>query len=449
MSEKKSSKFSKKTIGERRPRVKKEEKLNIVRKKRNPNADDVSFIKPKFIDDDTNSPRERKYADKNEDRKEKYSDKRQEKVHTLVKRHKDDVNTVSERKYIRKDDRSDYKEERNSSDRKPYAKGGNSRRSNRSEDRGKPAYKGSKSEEAGSDRKYERRTDCPERRDDKDRNPFVKSTDRGAYKQRSTEARAVDRNRYDTKEKHAQHKLIEEKDFKVRLNKYLADAGICSRREADKLIASGVVRVNGEIVTQMGFKVSPEDKIQYGGDTLKREKNVYVLLNKPKDFITTLADTANRRTVFDLIKNICRERVYPVGRLDRNTTGVLLFTNDGELTKKLTHPRYGVRKIYHVELDRPLTHADFTAITEGVELEDGMAKVDEIAYISDTTKREVGVEIHIGRNRIVRRLFEYFGYKVVKLDRVSFAGLTKKNLPRGRTRLLTTEEVSFLKMANI
>jgi 23S rRNA pseudouridine2605 synthase len=236
-------------------------------------------------------------------------------------------------------------------------------------------------------------------------------------------------------------------DGTTRLNKYIANAGICSRREADELIESGVVQVNGKIITEMGFKVKPTDVIKYGGQTLKKEKHVYLILNKPKDYITTVDDPQQRKTVLELIQGACRERLYPVGRLDRATTGLLMFTNDGELTKKLTHPRYGVRKVYHVELDKPLKRTDLDKIAEGIELEDGPVKVDEVSYVGDgKDKANVGVEIHSGKNRIVRRIFEHLGYNVRKLDRVVFGPLTKKDMPRGRWRMLTEAEIGMMKM---
>jgi 23S rRNA pseudouridine2605 synthase len=233
----------------------------------------------------------------------------------------------------------------------------------------------------------------------------------------------------------------------IRLNKYIANSGICSRREADELIASGAVSVNGKIVTQLGTKISPDDNIQFGGETLRKEKPVYLLLNKPKDYITTTDDPEGRRTVMALIKNACKERIYPVGRLDRATTGLLLFTNDGEMAKKLMHPRHGVKKIYHVELDKNLAKVDMDKIKEGVELDDGIATVDEIAFDGNgVDKKIIGLEIHTGKNRIVRRIFETLGYNVLKLDRVIYAGLTKKDLPRGRWRFLTPMEINMLKM---
>lgn len=232
----------------------------------------------------------------------------------------------------------------------------------------------------------------------------------------------------------------------TRLNKYIANTGLCSRREADELIEAGVISVNGKVITELGTRIQPGDDVRYNGAPLRTERLVYVLLNKPKDFITTTDDPEERRTVMSLVEDACRERIYPVGRLDRNTTGLLLLTNDGELTKKLTHPSYKIKKVYHVELDRNLTAADMNAIAAGVELEDGPMQVDEIAYASPDDKRQVGIEIHSGKNRIVRRIFEDMGYQVKKLDRTVFAGLTKKDLPRGRWRMLTEMEVNALKM---
>ncbi len=233
----------------------------------------------------------------------------------------------------------------------------------------------------------------------------------------------------------------------TRLNKYISNSGICSRREADKLIEAGAVTVNGEVVSELGYKISPDDVVQYGGTPVRTGRNVYVLLNKPKDYITTTDDPMNRRTVMALVRNAGRERIYPVGRLDRATTGLLLLTNDGDITKKLTHPSHQIKKIYHVELDKSVKLGDMKKIREGVELEDGDIKVDVIDYVGlGDNKKVVGVELHSGRNRIVRRLFEHLGYEVQKLDRVYFAGLTKKDLPRGRWRFLTEMEVNMLRM---
>ena len=233
----------------------------------------------------------------------------------------------------------------------------------------------------------------------------------------------------------------------IRLNKYIAHSGICSRREADKHIAAGVVKVNDEVVTELGYKVKPDDKVTFENKVLQREKLVYVLLNKPKGFITSVDDPFERKTVMSLVDNAVKERIYPVGRLDRNTTGLLLFSNDGQMAKKLTHPSHQIKKIYHVTLDSGLSREHFNEILEGIELDDGPIKPDAIAYVQeDITKKEIGVEIHSGRNRIVRRIFEHFGYKVVKLDRVKFGGLTKKNLPRGKWRFLSPAEITMLKV---
>lgn len=232
----------------------------------------------------------------------------------------------------------------------------------------------------------------------------------------------------------------------VRLNKFLANAGICSRREADEFIRAGVITVNGEIVTEMGVKVMHSDKVMFHNQLVRSERKVYILLNKPKDTVTTAEDTHDRRTVLDLVKNACSERIYPVGRLDRNTTGVLLLTNDGDLASKLTHPKYDKKKIYHVTLDKPLEIPDFEEILSGVVLDEEKIAADELNFVKDDDFRQVGIQIHSGQNRVVRRIFEKLGYKVVRLDRVFFAGLTKKNLPRGKYRFLTEREVNMLKM---
>ena len=234
-------------------------------------------------------------------------------------------------------------------------------------------------------------------------------------------------------------------DGTVRLNKYIANAGICSRREADKLIEAGVVKVNGETITTLGYKVKPTDIVEVEGQKIKNEKKVYILLNKPKDYLTTTKDPQNRKTVMELIKGAVKERVFPVGRLDRQTTGLLLFTNDGELADKLMHPKSNVPKLYHVTLDKNFSGSDFEKLVKGIELEDGFIKPDALSYVMGK-KNELGIQIHSGKNRIIRRIFEHLGYDVIKLDRVMYAGLTKKNLPRGKWRFLTEKEVNFLKM---
>lgn len=232
----------------------------------------------------------------------------------------------------------------------------------------------------------------------------------------------------------------------MRLNKFIAHAGICSRREADMYIKLGSVKVNNKVMTEMGYKVKPTDEVQFDGQRLQAEKPTYVLLNKPKGFITTTRDEKGRKTVMDLVANATKSRIIPVGRLDRPTTGLLLFTNDGDLAKKLTHPSTGLKKLYHVVLDKKVSVQHLQSIKAGIKLDDGSIKADEVSYVQGASKREVGIAIHSGRNRIVRRIFEYLGYDVITLDRVLFAGLTKKDLPRGHWRHLSQAEVQKLKM---
>lgn len=264
------------------------------------------------------------------------------------------------------------------------------------------------------------------------------------YRQRTTD--------YDPNAKYSMKKRIEYKEEHIdpnepiRLNKYLANAGVCSRREADEFIQAGVVTVNGTVVTELGTKVLRSDTVIFHEQPVSLEKKVYVLLNKPKDYVTTNDDPQQRKTVMDLVKNVCPERIYPVGRLDRNTTGVLLLTNDGDLASKLTHPKFLKKKVYHVFLDKNVTAHDLQQIAEGVTLDDGEVHADAIEYANDAAKNQVGIEIHSGKNRIVRRIFESLGYRVIKLDRVQFAGLTKKGLRRGDWRFLTEKEVDMLRM---
>lgn len=268
----------------------------------------------------------------------------------------------------------------------------------------------------------------------------------GGFRQRT--------NDYNPNAKYSMKKQIEYKDVltdpnePIRLNKYLANAGICSRREADEFITAGVVSVNGVVVTELGTKVHRNDEVKFHDQPVNIERKVYLLLNKPKDCVTTADDPQERKTVMDYVKNACKERIYPVGRLDRNTTGVLLLTNDGEMASKLTHPKYLKKKIYHVYCDKNVTKADLDQIVQGITLEDGEIHADAVSYASDTDKSQVGIEIHSGKNRIVRRIFEHLGYKVIKLDRVYFAGLTKKGLRRGDWRFLTENEVNMLRMGS-
>jgi len=275
---------------------------------------------------------------------------------------------------------------------------------------------------------------------------------RGGYGQRPQGGYRPRTADYDPNAKYSMKKRIEYKEQHfdpnepIRLNKYLANAGKCSRREADELIQAGVITVNGEVVTELGTKILRTDVVRFHDEPVTLEKKVYVLLNKPKDYVTTSDDPQQRKTVMDLVKDACPERIYPVGRLDRNTTGVLLLTNDGDLASKLTHPKYLKKKIYHVYLDHNVTAHDLQQIAEGITLEDGEIKADAIEYADPVDKKQVGIEIHSGKNRIVRRIFESLGYKVTKLDRVQFAGLTKKNLRRGDWRYLTEDEVDRLRM---
>ena len=253
-----------------------------------------------------------------------------------------------------------------------------------------------------------------------------------------------DRSRNSTKER-PQRKVSREETDSVRLNKYIANTGICSRREADDLIRAGLISVNGKVITALGTKVTSSVTVKYNGNTLMKEKKVYVLLNKPKDYITTTDDPFAKKKVTDLVQRACKERIYPVGRLDRMTTGVLLLTNDGDLTTKLTHPKYNRKKIYHVFLNKNVKGGDLDQISNGIELEDGKVHADTISYVDPVDKKQVGIEIHSGKNRIIRRIFEHLGYRILKLDRVYFAGLTKKGLPRGKWRFLKEQEISMLK----
>ena len=273
----------------------------------------------------------------------------------------------------------------------------------------------------------------------------------GAPQQKKRRPRSGD---YNPNAKYSMKKQIEYKDIltdpnePIRLNKFLANAGVCSRREADEFIAAGVVSVNGEIVTELGTKIKRTDEVKFHDEPVSVERKVYVLLNKPKDCVTTSDDPQERKTVMHCVKDACKERIYPVGRLDRNTTGVLLLTNDGDMASKLTHPKFLKKKIYHVYCDKNVTKADLDQIAAGITLDDGEIHADAISYASETDKKQVGIEIHSGKNRIVRRIFESLGYKVVKLDRVYFAGLTKKGLKRGDWRFLTEMEVNMLRMGS-
>lgn len=298
-----------------------------------------------------------------------------------------------------------------------------------------------KREDEGARPSFKKQADRGERTDRRER------PERGERPERSRQER---NNTWNGPEKaptmRSRKNPVQKDDGLIRLNRYISNAGICSRRKADELIEAGVVSVNGEIVSELGHKIDPvKDQVRYNGELLKREKKVYVLLNKPKDYITTTDDPQERRTVMQLVEKASRERIYPVGRLDRNTTGLLLMTNDGDLADKLSHPKNGITKIYHVELSRNLSQGDLNKIAFGLELEDGIIKPDSVSYVAGGSKREVGIQIHSGKNRIVRRIFEHLGYEVVKLDRVVYGNLTKKDLPRGRWRYLEEHEMIQIK----
>jgi 23S rRNA pseudouridine2605 synthase len=342
---------------------------------------------------------------------------------------------------------------------------------------GKPSFRSADRPSFGGDRPPRANAESGERFGDKKFNRPFKSSDKPSFRtsdkpsfdkrpssQKDSEfsetfedkkfGKPVKRNdpTYDPNAKYSLKKQIEHKKMSlnandpIRLNRYLANSGICSRREADDYIRAGVITVNGQIITELGTKVTVADKVMFHDQTVRSERKVYILMNKPKDCVTTSDDPQERFTVMDLIKDACRERVYPVGRLDRNTTGVLLLTNDGDLAARLTHPKYNKKKIYHVHLDKALTKNDMESIANGIKLDDGEIHADQITYVEENDKKQVGVEIHSGRNRIVRRIFEHLGYKVEKLDRVYFAGLTKKNLSRGKFRFLSEREVNMLNM---
>ncbi|MDR1679675.1 MAG: rRNA pseudouridine synthase [Prevotellaceae bacterium] len=301
---------------------------------------------------------------------------------------------------------------------------------------------------ANEEKRYERK---PIQRFDK--NEQLKSYSETRFNDERKMRPRKDSEGYNPNAKYSQKKQLEygknniDPTKPMRLNRFIANAGLCSRREADEYIQAGVVTVNGEIITELGHKIIPAtDKVMFHDQPVRSERKVYLLLNKPKDCVTTTDDPKARLTVMDLVRNACTERIYPVGRLDRNTTGVLLLTNDGDLAVRLTHPKHNKKKIYHVSLDKPVTQEDMQKIATGIDLEDGSIAADEVHYVKDDDLKQVGIEIHSGRNRIVRRIFEHLGYKVIRLDRVFFAGLTKKNLTRGRWRFLTEREINMLRM---
>ena len=388
--------------------------------------------------DEEGQRKERKFGDKPRGERRKFNDRDEERP----RRRRDD-----ERPRRKFNDREEERPRRRTNER------GEERPRRKYQDRDEERPRRRRDDEERPRRKFnDREEERPRRRRDDEERPRRRTSDRGEDRPRR---KYQDRDREEETPRRGRKGYVREKDpmydrpaasGEIRLNKYLADSGVCSRREADELIKAGCVTVNGEVVTTMGYKVKPGDKVMYGGQTLNREKLRYILLNKPKGYITTADDPEGRVTVMELVRDACTERIFPVGRLDKNTTGLLLLTNDGELAKRLTHPSSEVTKLYHVVLDKPLTRNDMLRIADGVELDDGLITPDEIAYdADDDSKKSVGIKLHSGRNRIVRRIFEHFGYDIVKLDRVMFAGLDKYRLPRGEWRFLTDAEVAALK----
>ena len=363
--------------------------------------------------------------------------------------------STSPRSFNAEDEKREDRRFNKNTENKPFARGAhkkrtftedNERRDNRSfprnEDKPYPKGVGNKRDfredkESREDRPYKRYDDEGSKSQPKTRKSYGKP----ASKQDSIK----------TSYKPYIKKPFKDRDVKpvsnlIRLNKFISNAGICSRREADEYIKAGVVSVNGKVIIEMGTHINPKDQVKFNNQSIKIENKIYLLLNKPKDFVTTIDDPHATKTVMDLVRNACRERIYPVGRLDKNTTGLLLFTNDGDLTKRLTHPKYRKKKIYHAFLNKNITKSDMQKIADGIELEDGFVQSDAISFADPVDKKQVGIEIHSGKNRIVRRMFEHLDYKVVKLDRVYFAGLTKKNLPRGKWRFLSQKEMNMLQM---
>ena len=407
-------------------------------------------------DGDEEGPRrERKFGDKPRGERRKFNDREEERprrrFHDDEDRPRRKFNDREEERPRRRFHDDEDRPRRKFNDREEERP---RRRFNDDEDR--PRRKFNDREEERPRRRFHDDEDRPRRRfhDDEER-PRRKFNDRDEERPRGHRRFEDREDRGEEEPRRGRKGYVREKDplydrpaanGEIRLNKYLADSGVCSRREADDLIKAGCVSVNGEIIATMGYKVKPTDKVVYGGQTLNREKLRYIQLNKPKGYITTAEDPEGRTTVMELVRDACPERIFPVGRLDKNTTGLLLLTNDGELAKKLTHPSSEVSKLYHVVLDKPLTRNDMLRIADGIELDDGIISPDEIAYdADDESKKSIGIRLHSGRNRIVRRIFEHLGYDIVKLDRVMFAGLDKYRLPRGEWRFLTDQEVAALK----
>jgi 23S rRNA pseudouridine2605 synthase len=354
--------------------------------------------------------------------------------------------SASERSSVKSSGRSSYGASERSSDKTSNRSSGSTTERSSGKSSGRSSYGASERfSDKTSNRSSERSSGKPSERSSY--GSSERSTDKPYQKENRFKGKKTNTDESNTD---GLKKSSEKKGYKlgekIRLNRFLANSGVCSRREADQFIATGCVTVNGSICAELGTKVSLNDDVRFNGEQLNPQNKVYLLLNKPKGFVTTTDDPQERKTVMDLVNNACPERIYPVGRLDKETTGLLLFTNDGDIAKKLTHPSYQKKKIYHAFLDKPLTKNHLLEMANGVELEDGIISADAINYVDNDDKREIGIEIHSGRNRIIRRFFAHMGYEVLKLDRVYFAGLTKKNIPRGKYRFLTPSEINQLKM---
>jgi 23S rRNA pseudouridine2605 synthase len=451
-------KFSRSKNGDRKPFKKREGEERSTR-------DSTSFSRSKQSDKKPYKKREgeeRSHRDSDRSSGSKYGDKKPFRKREGEERSNRDSTSFSRSKHsdtkpFRKRDGEEEKFSRSKdSDRKPFKKRDHDDRAERSGSfmkKDHPFSRFKKDSTKSRPKSEEKFGDKPKFRKSKrsfendERSEFSKEKhDHHEYGEKKHDDKG-ERKFHDKKFDKPKHHSRPEKEFDglTRLNKYLSNAGICSRREADDLIKAGTVTVNGKVVTEMGFKIKSTDVINYGGETLRNEKKVYILLNKPKDYITTTDDPQERHTVMELIEGACKERVYPVGRLDRNTVGLLLFTNDGEMASKLMHPKFGIKKVYQVSLEKKIRPEDFAKLENGLELEDGFIKPDSVEFVGEG-KHEIGIEIHSGKNRIVRRIFEHLGYEVEKLDRVSYAGLTKKDLGRGKWRFLTAKEIAFLKM---
>jgi len=437
------SRYSKNT--DDRPYAKREVKRGFEEKgerrgdsRYNKNADDRPYSKgrneskSRNYRDDKEIREDRRYK-KNDDRpfaKRGFEEKGERRGDSRYNKNSDDkpyAKRGTKRGFEEKDDRRGSSRYNKNADDRPYSKGRNESKSRNYRD----------DKDTREDRRYKKYDDESSQNQPRTRQSYGKPASKGG---------SIKTNFKPYIKKTSKDNYAKPASNLIRLNKFISNAGICSRREADEYIKAGVVTVNGKTITELGSHINPKDQVKFNNQSIKIENKIYLLLNKPKDFVTTFDDPHANKTVMDLVRNACRERIYPVGRLDKSTTGLLLFTNDGDLTKRLTHPKYRKKKIYHAYLNKNITKADMQKIADGFELEDGFIQADAISFADPVDKKQVGIEIHSGKNRIVRRIFEHLDYKVVKLDRVYFAGLTKKNLPRGKWRFLSQKEMNMLQM---